>query len=178
MEFLQDLWSLSKTIIGIFSLVTYLIRILRIFRLFSQKTVIRPSAPTPSPHCSQLERLAAVNIPAWRKLHKIQADFYRFFKSCMLCTFFHFNAFVWLQFKKIPLESPWILWNPLETPRIPRKPQESPLSFQLRILNNDGLRVRNMNCGHLESSESLGIPQNPLESPRIPLSPLESPRIP
>ena len=124
MEFLQDLWSLSKTtkifgistenfeslknlrnrfyrLFGIFSLVTYLIRIFRIFRLLSQKTVIRPSAPTPSPHCSQLERLAAVNIPAWRKLHKIQADFYRFFKSCMLCTFFHFNAFVWLQFKNI-----------------------------------------------------------------------------
>ena len=83
-----------------------------------------------------------------------------------------------------PLESPRIPWNPLETPRIPRKPQESPLSFHLRILNNDGLSVRNMNVviwnpqNPLESPESLGIPQNPLESPRIPLNPLESPRIP
>ena len=41
-------------------------------------------------------------------------------------------------------------------------------------MNNIGTSVRNMNCGHQKSSESLGIPCNPLETPRIPCNPLES----
>ena len=67
LEYSKSYWNLRN-----------LIRIFRIFRISCQKRVIRPSAPTLSPHCSQLERVATVNIPAGSALTPTKENFTKF----------------------------------------------------------------------------------------------------
>ena len=67
LEYSKSYWNLRN-----------LIRIFRIFRISCQKRVIRPSAPTLSPHCSQLERVATVNIPAGSALTPTKENFIKF----------------------------------------------------------------------------------------------------